>query len=54
VTPDGAQVWAGNTLTGSLSVISTATNTLVTTIPGGPGTSALNSAPTDIVFGPAG
>jgi len=53
VTPDGSEVWVANTLTGSLSVISTASNTLAATIPGGPGTSALDSAPTDIVFAPA-
>ena len=53
-TPDGSQVWVGNGYTGSISVISTATNTVVDTISGGGQATALNSAITDIAFGPAG
>jgi hypothetical protein len=51
VTPDGSEVWVGNDLTGSLSVISTATDTLaptdIATIPGGPapGTGGRRSTP---------
>jgi YVTN family beta-propeller protein len=53
-TPDGSQVWVGNGYTGSISVISTASNTVVDTISGGGQATALNSAITDIAFGPAG
>jgi YVTN family beta-propeller protein len=52
-TPDGSQVWVGNGYTGSISVISTATNTVTDTISGGGQATALNSAITDIAFGPA-
>ena len=50
--PDGSQVWVGNGYTGSISVISTATNTVSDTISGGGQATALNSAITDIAFGP--
>ena len=53
VTPDGSQVWVGNGYTGSLSVISAVTNKVTTTISGGGQATALNSAITDIAFGPA-
>jgi YVTN family beta-propeller protein len=48
--PGGAQVWVGNGLSGSVSVISVATGTVVATINGGPGTSALDTAPLGIAF----
>ena len=51
-TPGGSQVWVGNGYTGSISVISTATNTVTTTtISGGGQATALNSALTSIAFG---
>jgi YVTN family beta-propeller protein len=50
-TPDGSQVWVGNGYTGSISVISTATNTVTDTISGGGQATALNSALTSIAFG---
>ena len=52
-TPDGSEVWVGNGYTGSVSIISTATNTVAATISGGGQATALNSAITDIAFGPA-
>ena len=54
VTPDGSEVWVGNTLSGSFSVIGTDTDALVATIPGEATTSALGAALTDIVFAPVG
>jgi YVTN family beta-propeller protein len=53
VSPDGSQVWVGNGFTGSVSVIATATNSIVATVGGGPGTSTLDAAITDIAFAPA-
>jgi YVTN family beta-propeller protein len=53
-TPDGSQVWVGNGYTGSISVISTATNAVIDTISGGGQATALNSATTAIALGPAG
>ncbi|HEY1624326.1 MAG TPA: alkaline phosphatase family protein, partial [Streptosporangiaceae bacterium] len=50
VTPDGAQVWVGNGLSGSISVISVASGKVVRTISGGPGTSAVDTAPLGIAF----
>jgi YVTN family beta-propeller protein len=50
-TPDGSQVWVGNGYTGSISVISTATNTVTHTISGGGQATALNSSLTSIAFG---
>jgi YVTN family beta-propeller protein len=49
-TPDGAQVWVGNGLSGSVSVISVASGAVVATIGGGPGTSALDAAPLGLAF----
>lgn len=51
--PDGSQVWVGNGYSGAIPVISTATNTVIDTISGGGQATALNSAITDIAFGPA-
>jgi YVTN family beta-propeller protein len=53
VSPDGSEVWVGNGYSGSVSVISTATNTVLATVGGGPGTSTLDAAITDIAFAPA-
>jgi YVTN family beta-propeller protein len=53
VTPDGAQVWVGNGLSGSISVISVASGKVVRTISGGPGTSAVDTAPLGIAFAQA-
>lgn len=53
VSPDGSQVWVGNGFSGSVSVIATATNSIVATVGGGPGTSTLDAAITDIAFAPA-
>ena len=53
VSPDGSQVWVGNGLSGSVSVIATATGKVVATVGGGPGTSTLDAAITDIAFAPA-
>jgi YVTN family beta-propeller protein len=50
VTPDGSQVWVGNTLSGNITVISTATNTVSGTISGGAGTATLDAAPLGIAF----
>ena len=52
-TPNGSAVWVGNGYTGSISVISTATSTVIETISGGGQATALNSATTAIAFGPA-
>jgi len=51
--PDGSQVWVGNGYTGDVSVISTATNSVVATLAQGTGTSNLDAAITDIAFAPA-
>jgi YVTN family beta-propeller protein len=53
VSPDGSQVWVGNGFTGSVSIIATANNSIVATVGGGPGTSTLDAAITDIAFAPA-
>ena len=53
VSPDGSQVWVGNGFSGSVSVIATATDSIVATVGGGPGTSTLDAAITDIAFAPA-
>ena len=53
VSPDGSQIWVGNGFSGSVSVIATATNSIVATVGGGPGTSTLDAAITDIAFAPA-
>ncbi|MFY9670353.1 MAG: hypothetical protein WAK44_20580 [Trebonia sp.] len=53
VSPDGSQAWVGNGLSGSVSVIATATGKVVATVGGGPGTSTLDAAITDIAFAPA-
>lgn len=53
VSPDGSQVWVGNGFSGSVSIIATATNSIVATVGGGPGTSTLDAAITDIAFAPA-
>jgi YVTN family beta-propeller protein len=50
ITPDGSQVWVGNILTGNISVIDAAANTLAGTINGGAGTATLNGTPLGIVF----
>jgi YVTN family beta-propeller protein len=46
-------VWVGNGYTGDVSVISTATNSVVATLAQGTGTSNLDAALTDIAFAPA-
>jgi phospholipase C len=53
VSPDGSEVWAGNGYSGSVSIIAAATNAVVATVGGGPGTSTLDAAITDIAFTPA-
>jgi len=53
VSPDGSQAWVGNGLSGSVSIIATATGKVVATVGGGPGTSTLDAAITDIAFAPA-
>ncbi len=52
VTPDGSQVWVGNDMSGTLSVISVRTGTVTATIPGGAGTAAIDAGPLGIAFGP--
>jgi YVTN family beta-propeller protein len=54
VTPDGSQVWVGNNLTGNISVINPATDTVSATISGGSGTATLLAAPLGIAFSKAG
>ena len=52
-TPDGSQVWVGNGLTGSVSVISVASGKITATIggaPESPGTATLDAAPLGISF----
>jgi YVTN family beta-propeller protein len=53
VSPDGSEVWVGNGYSGSVSIIATADDTTVATVGGGPGTSTLDAAITDIVFAAA-
>jgi YVTN family beta-propeller protein len=53
ITPDGSEAWIGNDLSGTVSVISTATNTVTTTITSGTGTQSLDAAPLGIVFAKA-
>jgi YVTN family beta-propeller protein len=50
VTPDGSQVWVGNMLTGNVTVINPATNTVSGTISAGSGTATLNAEPFSIAF----
>ena len=54
VTPDGSQVWVGNNLTGNISVINPASDTVSATISGGSGTATLLAAPLGIAFTKAG
>ena len=54
VTPDGRQVWVGNDLSGNVTVINPATNTVTTTISGGRGTATLLAGPLGIAFTKAG
>ena len=54
VTPDGRQVWVGNDLSGNITVINPATNTVTTTISGGSGTATLLAGPLGIAFTKAG
>jgi YVTN family beta-propeller protein len=54
VTPDGRQVWVGNDLSGNITVINPATNTVSTTISGGSGTATLLAGPLGIAFTKAG
>ncbi len=52
-TPDGSQVWVGNGLSGSVSVISVASGKVTATIggaPESPGTATLDGAPLGIAF----
>jgi len=53
VSPDGSQVWVGNGYTGDVSVISTATNSVVATLARGPARRTSTPPFTDIVFAPA-
>jgi YVTN family beta-propeller protein len=48
-TPDGSQVWVGNGLSGSVSVISVASGRVIATL-GGRGTTTLDAAPLGIAF----
>jgi YVTN family beta-propeller protein len=50
VTPDDSQVWVGNVLDGSITVINPATNTVAGTISGGTGTATLDGQPLGIAF----
>jgi YVTN family beta-propeller protein len=54
VNRDGSQVWVGNDLSGNITVINPATNTVTTTISGGSGTATLLAAPLAIAFTKAG
>jgi len=55
VNRDGSQVWVGNDLSGNITVINPATNTVTTTISGGgSGTATLLAAPLSIAFTKAG
>jgi YVTN family beta-propeller protein len=54
VTPDGRQVRVGNDLSGDITVINPATNTVTTTISGGSGTATLLAGPLGIAFTKAG
>lgn len=45
MTPDGTRVYVTNNADGTISVIATATNTVMTTIPVGPGVSAVAVTP---------
>jgi len=53
VSPDGTEAWIGNGFTGDVSVISTATNSVVATLAQGTGTSNNGAQITDIAFAPA-
>jgi YVTN family beta-propeller protein len=53
VTPDGAQVWAGNDMSGTISVISTVTGNLTATIAARSGTGLVDAGPLGIAFGRA-
>jgi YVTN family beta-propeller protein len=50
VTPDGSRVWAGNTLSGNVTVINAAANTVAGTVLTGTGTATLDAAPLGIAF----
>jgi YVTN family beta-propeller protein len=50
VTPNGKQVWVGNGLSGSVSVISVTSAKVVATITGWPGRPPLDTAPLGIAF----
>jgi YVTN family beta-propeller protein len=50
VTPDGSQVWVGNILSGNITVINPATNTVAGTLSFGTGTATLDGQPLGIAF----
>ncbi|MEV4257866.1 hypothetical protein AB0J52_32290 [Spirillospora sp. NPDC049652] len=53
LTPDGREAWVGNVLSGSVTVIDTASNRVTATIVGGVGTKPIDAAPQSIAFAPA-